>query len=838
MKRLAFLLLINLILFLAQLAQAARVEHVIIISFDGLRADALLILGNDIPAFNNIRQNGVSTLNARADYDITETLPNHATMLTARSVKGNNGHQHEVNDDNGQTVYTYHGSYLASIFDVVHDYGLKTALLASKDKFTVFSRSYDSINGAPDLTGPDNGLNKIDLVKFSDKKDNLTLNEFFNAMQTPLPQLTFLHFAGLDKTGHKLGWDVTPKSDYLNAVREMDTYLQQVLNKVPPATVVIVTADHGGGDPLTGHDVAASAVNYTIPFMVWDNLGLVKPGGNLYGLNTNYYADPGLSRPDYTSSKQPIRNGDSANLALSLLCLPDIPGSTIKGQLDLHDRPNTAPTLTGSLSLTSIHEDEFNNSGMQVTDLINGFVSDPDINCALEGIAVIGVDNSRGNWEYSLDGGSHWNAFGNPSPNSARLLASDTYIRLLPNPHENGQVGITFRAWDQTSGSHGGTADATAYGSTTAFSSNVATANITINAINDPPSFTAGTHLNHSVGISGPQSVPQWASAISPGDFNESQQILTFQVMIVSDSNQVLTAVPSLDSQGQLNYTLTGNPGAAQLKIVLQDDGGTALGGVDTSSPIFLTITNGTMAMGTPNNPPSFIAGGHPNHPAGTSGPQTTPQWATAINPGATTENHQILTFQVTVISDANQILAAVPTIDSDTGHLNYTLTGNSGTAQLKVVLKDDGGIVQGGMDTSLPTSLLISVVATEVSSSATSAPVVPFSPLSSSRLPPRLTLGISIAGEGKVQSDPAGLDCHQSECEELFETFSDVELIPIPASDSLFSGWGGHLDCADGKIFMDSSKLCVAFFQPSILTTLFNNSTTSSYLSQVRSRK
>src|SRR5262249_32062010 len=44
-----------------------------------------------------------------------------------------------------------------------------------------------------------------------------------------------------------------------------------------------------------------------------------------------------------------------------------------------------------------------------------------------------------------------------------------------------------FRAWDQTTGTAGSTADTTTNGGTTAFSTATATASITVNAVNDAP---------------------------------------------------------------------------------------------------------------------------------------------------------------------------------------------------------------------------------------------------------------------------------------------------------------------------------------------------------------
>jgi hypothetical protein len=125
---------------------------------------------------------------------------------------------------------------------------------------------------------------------------------------------------------------------------------------------------------------------------------------------------------------------------------------------------NTAPVISGANDLTAIDEDPVSNPGTLVSDLIAGQVTDADAG-ALSGIAVIGVDDTNGTWEYTTDGGSNWFAFGAVDSTSARLLAADanTYVRFVPNADWNGTVtnGITFHAWDQTSGTAGSTADLT-----------------------------------------------------------------------------------------------------------------------------------------------------------------------------------------------------------------------------------------------------------------------------------------------------------------------------------------------------------------------------------------
>src|SRR5690606_13520277 len=58
-----------------------------------------------------------------------------------------------------------------------------------------------------------------------------------------------------------------------------------------------------------------------------------------------------------------------------------------------------------------------------------------------------------------------------------------------PSANVNGTISdaITFRAWDATSGTNGGTASTAVNGGTSAFSSTTDTASITVSAVNDAP---------------------------------------------------------------------------------------------------------------------------------------------------------------------------------------------------------------------------------------------------------------------------------------------------------------------------------------------------------------
>jgi large repetitive protein len=108
---------------------------------------------------------------------------------------------------------------------------------------------------------------------------------------------------------------------------------------------------------------------------------------------------------------------------------------------------------------------------------------------ALTGIALTATNTTNGAWFYSTNNGGSWTAVGAIADNSALLLAADNNTRLYfqPNANFSGAVSgaITFRAWDQTSGTAGSKVDTTTNGGASAFSATTDTADITINAVND-----------------------------------------------------------------------------------------------------------------------------------------------------------------------------------------------------------------------------------------------------------------------------------------------------------------------------------------------------------------
>jgi|GEM_PF-1663609 len=120
--------------------------------------------------------------------------------------------------------------------------------------------------------------------------------------------------------------------------------------------------------------------------------------------------------------------------------------------------------------------------------------------------------------------------------------------------------------------------------------SDIGTVNITINPVNDEPSFTKGVNQTIDENTVGVQTVNNWVAVKSAGPANEITQILSFNVS--NNNNSLFNTQPSIDASGNLTYELAPDQyGSAIVTLSISDNGGIANGGDDTSNDQSFTIT-------------------------------------------------------------------------------------------------------------------------------------------------------------------------------------------------------------------------------------------------------
>lgn len=234
-----------------------------------------------------------------------------------------------------------------------------------------------------------------------------------------------------------------------------------------------------------------------------------------------------------------------------------------------------------------------------------------------------------------------------------------------------------------------------------ALSSNVATRNISVVAVNQAPTLNpisdpapinedAGNRVINLSGISA-----------GPGE----TQVLT--VTATSDNPAVVpnptVNYTSPNATGSLSYAPVANQfGTATITVKVKDSGGTANGGVDEVIDTFTVVVNSV------NDAPAFTKGANQVITFGTSGQQSVPSWASGIGAGAPNESGQVLDFLVS--NDNNALFTVQPDVALD-GTLTYTpAAGAFGVATVTVTLTDDGGTANGGQNASQPQTFTIEI--------------------------------------------------------------------------------------------------------------------------------
>ena len=224
------------------IVQGASPERtVLLLSFDGTRADALT--QKNAPHFLSLAHGGWQG-------DLTpifpsETFPNHATLIT-----GGTAHQHGIasnkfiDPQRGSFAYSMDPSWILCkpLWATLEEQGLKTALVAwpSHGRGTWHGQQttyYEPV--------PTTDIHKI--IHFEDQKKFEKILALLKLPAQKRPRFIFAWFPNIDTQGHAFG----PHSPQVNkAIQQYDQLLGNfliALNQLPEARTIdlLIVADHG-----------------------------------------------------------------------------------------------------------------------------------------------------------------------------------------------------------------------------------------------------------------------------------------------------------------------------------------------------------------------------------------------------------------------------------------------------------------------------------------------------------------------------------------------------------------------------------------------------------------
>ena len=226
---------------------ASLTRNVLLVSIDGLRADAIGEFG--APTLQRLMREGSYSLSARTIMP-SSTLPSHTSMLS-----GEPPDQHGVLWNNVVSAQADVVGF-PTVFSVAREHGYRTAAFFSKAKFGPLQRP-----GTLDYSQAPGGW-------FGRWSSDRTVADVRSYMDRNRPNLLFVHLAEPDRAGHSSGW----MSDaYGRAVRSADSAVAALLQSAD-ATYgagnysLLVTADHGGH--AYGHGTS-DPQDVTIPWIAW-----------------------------------------------------------------------------------------------------------------------------------------------------------------------------------------------------------------------------------------------------------------------------------------------------------------------------------------------------------------------------------------------------------------------------------------------------------------------------------------------------------------------------------------------------------------------------------------
>ncbi|MFK8401434.1 DUF4347 domain-containing protein [Pseudomonas sp. BGr12] len=184
---------------------------------------------------------------------------------------------------------------------------------------------------------------------------------------------------------------------------------------------------------------------------------------------------------------------------------------------------NDAPTLSGGPYTWVGTNEDTSSQAVTVSSLLAG-VTYADVDGPASGIALTASTGSSV-WQYSTDGVT-WTDVGAVSNGSALLLSGSTLLRYVPDGKNGGTATLTFRAWDQTFGiaSLNGirsTSDTSSNGGSTAFSTGIAQATISVSSVNDAPVLIPSSPMLNTLTDGDVNNVGQAVSSLITGQVSD-----------------------------------------------------------------------------------------------------------------------------------------------------------------------------------------------------------------------------------------------------------------------------------------------------------------------------
>jgi hypothetical protein len=542
-----------------------------------------------------------------------------------------------------QRSFNYEAETSAGVTVTVSD-GAATASSSG----TVFINNVNEYPSAPGLTG-------------SSITENSPIGSFIGSLSSSDPDAGTTITYSLPSYGDNALFTINGSSLLTNAAVDYEV--------VHSRSIRVRATDNGGLYAESDYTISIGNVEEPPIFSNANPTALTTLEDHSLDLTVNA-SDPEGSAVTYTVGAPAHGSTGLVGTTLTYTPAPDYNGSD-SFIASAWDSGSLVSNITVNVTVTSVNDPPVFNAGVS-PDLLEDTPAQTVIGWA-QNVSTGPANESGQLLSYRVVSNSNPELF-----SSSPTVNANGVLQYTVAPDANGIATIELQVSD-----NGGTIN------NGVDTGNTVTFTITVNPINDPPSFSVGTAPT-VLEDSGAQTFTTWTQNVSQGPTNEVSQTLIYT--LVSNTNPSLfSSVPAVSSNGTLTFTPAANAnGSSTIGFSVTDNGGTASGGNDTGPTQTFVITV------TPvNDPPTFSAGISPVIPEDSTA-QTIVGWPQSVSLGAADESAQVLTY--TIQSNSNSALFTVqPAVDSN-GVLTFTPKANAhGTSSLSVSVVDSGGNSNGG---------------------------------------------------------------------------------------------------------------------------------------------